>query len=60
MGVQFDAFDFYLTLGSEQSQVPLDMQGVSWSIKLGILNYRKATDDLFKKPGRAGVRQINK
>lgn len=54
LGHQFDTFDFYLTLGSDQSQVPLDMRGVSWSLKLGILTYRQATGDLMAKPKKNG------
>lgn len=36
----FQYLDFYLTLGGDQNQVPLDMKGVPWSLKLGILTHR--------------------
>jgi hypothetical protein len=49
---QFQSFDFYLTLGSDQYQKPLDMKGSPWSLKLGILTYRKATADLYQKPNK--------
>lgn len=48
--VQFDSFDFYLTLGSDQYQKPLDLKGSPWSLKLGLLVYRSATGDLYQKP----------
>jgi hypothetical protein len=56
-GQQFDAFDFYLTLGSDQSQIPLDMKGSPWSLKVALLSYRKASVEIYKKPGlnRSGV-----
>ena len=47
---QFDSFDFYLTLGRDQYQKPLDLKGAPWSLKLGILTYRPATTDLYQKP----------
>jgi hypothetical protein len=49
-GIQFDTFDFYLTLGSDQYQKPLDLKGSPWSLKLGILAYRPASSDLYTKP----------
>lgn len=49
-GTQFDSMDFYLTLGSDQYQLPLDMKGSPWSLKLGVLIYRPATTDLYQKP----------
>lgn len=49
-GQQFDTFDFYLTLGSDQNQVPIDMKGTPWSIKLGLVSYRKASQDMNSKP----------
>lgn len=58
LGNQFDSFDFFLTLGADQSQVPLDMRGVSWSIKLAILSYRKATEDIYQKPQPSGRKII--
>lgn len=50
IGHQFNAFDFYLTLGSNQYQKPLDMKGAPWSIKLGLLVYRDASQNLGKRP----------
>jgi len=47
---QFDNFDFYLTLGSNQYQKPLDMKGSPWSIKLGLLVYRSANSDVYSRP----------
>jgi len=58
-GEQFDTFDFYLTLGSDQSQVPLDMKGTPWSIKLGLMSYREATRNLKRKPDRTGMTIID-
>lgn len=57
-GNQFDSFDFYLTLGSDQTQIPLDMKGAPWSLKLALLTYRPATTELFKKPLRNGSQRI--
>lgn len=50
VGNQISTFDLYLTLGSEQYQKPLDMKGVAWSVKLGLLVYRDASKDLGKRP----------
>lgn len=36
----FTQFDLYLTLGRDQLQVPLDLKGLGFSLKLGILSYR--------------------
>lgn len=47
---QFDSMDFYLTLGSDQYQKPLDLKGSPWSLKLGLLVYRAASNDLYQKP----------
>lgn len=47
---QFDNFDFYLTLGSNQYQKPLDMKGSPWSLKLGLLVYREARADVYSRP----------
>ena len=43
-------FDLYLTLGPNQQQTPLDMKGVSWSVKLAFLSQRQASEDLYHKP----------
>lgn len=58
IGVRFDTIDFYFTLGSDQSQTPLDMRGVQWSLKLAILGYRAATDNINKKPSLSGSKVI--
>lgn len=50
LGREFDSFDFYLTLGSDQSQVPLDLRGSAWSLKLAILSYRKPTEQIYRTP----------
>jgi len=50
IGHQFNTFDFYLTLGSDQYQKPLDMKGAPWSLKLGLLVYRDASQNLGKRP----------
>lgn len=47
-------FDLYWTLGPDQQQTPLDMKGVSWSVKLGFLSQRQVTEDLYHKP-RGGM-----
>lgn len=52
IGNQFDSMDFYLTLGRDQYQKPLDMKGSPWSLKLGLLCYRAATSDLYNKPSK--------
>lgn len=54
---QFDSFDLYLTLGSDQYQKPLDLKGSPWSVKLGLLCYRKATTNLYDKP-TSGITRI--
>lgn len=50
IGNQITTFDFYLTLGSDQYQKPLDMKGAPWSLKIGMLCYRDATTNLGKRP----------
>ena len=50
IGNQISTFDFYLTLGTDQYQKPLDMKGVPWSVKLGLLCYRDANQNLGKRP----------
>lgn len=50
IGNQMNSFDFYLTLGSDQYQKPVDMKGVPWSMKLGLLVYRDASQNLGKRP----------
>ena len=50
VGNQITTFDFYLTAGSDQFQKPLDMKGVPWSLKLGLLCYRDANSNLGKRP----------
>lgn len=50
VGKQLTSFDFYLTLGSDQAQKPIDMKGVPWSLKLGLLVYRDASQNLGKRP----------
>lgn len=55
---QFDNWDFYLTLGSDQYQKPIDMKGSPWSLKLGLLVYRKASTDLYARPSLGGVSTI--
>lgn len=48
---QFDSLDLYLTSGPDEGQIPLDLRGHSWSIKLGLLIYRDATPNIKEKPG---------
>ena len=50
-------FDLYLTLGPEAQQTPLDMKGVSWSVKFGFLSRRQVSEDLYHKP-RGGLTTI--
>ena len=50
-------FDLYLTLGPDQTQTPLDMKGVSWSVKFGFLSQRQVAEDLYHKP-RKGITTI--
>lgn len=57
-GHQFDSFDFYLTLGNDQNQVPLDMKGSPWSLKVALLTYRAASTNLFAKPTLNGTKKI--
>ena len=49
----FDTFDLFLSLGYDQNQIPLDMKGFPWSVKLGIYIYRK--DALDKGAPRIGA-----
>jgi len=51
-GPKFEVFDLYWTVGSDQEQKPLDMKGVPWSVKFGMLAYRQATSDLRVKPAK--------
>lgn len=50
IGQQLSTFDFYLTLGTDQFQKPIDMKGIPWSLKLGMLVYRDASQNLGKRP----------
>lgn len=52
IGTKFETLDLYLTLGSDQTQRPLDCKGAPWSVKLGFLAYRSATADLRVKPAK--------
>jgi hypothetical protein len=52
IGGQFDSMDFYLTLGRDQYQKPIDMKGSPWSLKIGLLCYRASTSDLYTKPSK--------
>lgn len=54
-----NSFDLYLSAGSDQEQTPLDMKGVPWSVKLGLVAYRQATRDLTKKPNKRGITSIS-
>jgi hypothetical protein len=49
----FDSFDLFLSLGYDQNQIPLDMKGFPWSVKLGLYIYRK--DALEKGAPRIGA-----
>jgi hypothetical protein len=40
-----NSFDFYLTLGNTTSQIPLQLNGLSFSLKLGILRQLKTNVD---------------
>jgi hypothetical protein len=51
-GLKFDSMDFYLTLGSDQYQKPLDLKGAPWSLTLGIISYRPASKNLYSKEGQ--------
>lgn len=37
--------DFYLTLGNTTTQIPLQLNGLSFSVKLGVLKRQKTTVD---------------
>lgn len=54
-----NSFDLYLSAGSDQEQTPLDMKGVPWSVKFGLVAYRPATRDLTKKPNKRGITSIS-
>jgi hypothetical protein len=58
-GPKFEVFDLYWTVGSDQEQRPLDMQGVPWSVKFGFLAYRQATSDLRVKPSKRGANMLS-
>lgn len=45
--VNFTDVDFYLTLGNSSSQVPLNLNGLSFSLKLGILVNRIVSNNLL-------------
>jgi len=49
----FDSFDLFLSLGYDQNQIPLDMKGFPWSLKLGLYLYRP--DGLEKGAPRIGA-----
>jgi len=59
VGTKFENFDLYWTLGSDQDQVPLDMKGSEWNVKLGFIGYRLATRDLEQKPKKRGSSMIS-
>jgi hypothetical protein len=46
----FNSLDLYLTLGFDQAQLPLDLKGVGFSVKVGILNYREGGVPIGQKP----------
>lgn len=48
----FDSFDLFLSLGYDQNQIPLDMKGFPWSVKLGLYLYRQ--DGIEKGAPRIG------
>lgn len=54
-----EVFDLYLTLGSGQEQIPLDMKGVPWSVKFGILATRDASRDLTQKSTKRSSQLIS-
>jgi hypothetical protein len=58
-GSNFETFDLYFTLGSDQDQNPLDMKGSNWSVKLGFISYRDATRNIEKKPNKRGSQMIS-
>lgn len=56
-GPGFNSFDLYLTLGDDEAQIPLDLKGAGFSVKIGILNYRPAGLPITQPPsfgGRSG------
>jgi hypothetical protein len=58
-GIKFEVFDLYWTLGSDQSQVPLNMKCVPWSVKFGFLAYRQASSDLRIKPSKRSANMLS-
>lgn len=58
-GIKFENFDLYWTVGSDQSQRPLNMKGVPWSVKFGFLAYRQATSDLRVKPSKRTANMLS-
>lgn len=60
-GYQFNNFDLFLSLGFDQSEYPLEMKGLGFSVKLGILNYRPAGIPIgqTRADGRGGRSFLN-
>jgi hypothetical protein len=61
VGTQFGSFDLFLTLGYDQAQRPLDMKGLGFSCKIGLLNYRNGGIPIgqARSEGRGGVSFLN-
>jgi hypothetical protein len=59
VGPKFEVFDLYWTIGSDQSQIPLNMKCVPWSVKFGFLSYRQATSDLRVKPSKRPANMLS-
>ena len=54
------SFDLYLTSGTASEQVPLDLNGGSFIVKLGVLTNKKTIDRSFPSStgGYSRVRQL--
>ena len=49
---QLDQIDFYLTLGNTTTQIPLQLNGLSFSLKLGVLLNKRDHEDVQGLPTR--------
>lgn len=52
-GHSFTNFDLYLTLGHDQAQSPLDLKGLGFSVKIGLMNHRPGGVPISQKPSNS-------
>lgn len=44
IGTDISKFDLYLTMGPDEVEVPLDVKGLCWSVKIGLYSYRDGAE----------------